>query len=208
MTPAARPTRAASRAGAGHRGHELGFDLPAPARSRSARRSCSSSARSPCSAPRSSSATCPRRARAGGARRGDRRPRASALAARRRGRRRRQGSSDRALSLPGQRAAARGDDPLRARERLRAQVVRRHRRQGEGGPAPRGDRHARARSGARPGARAARSRRRPRSCSRRRTASSRRRTSQRYKQLAPVGRRVAGRSRPAPGAWRRSTRRT
>ena len=35
---------------------------------------------------------------------------------------------------------------------------------------------------------------------RRRTASSRRRTSQRYKQLTPAGRRLAGRPRSAPGA--------
>ena len=98
-----------------------------------------------------------------------------------------EGSSDRALSLPGQRAAARGDGHLRPRERLRAQVVRRHRRQGQGRPAPRGARHAGARPGARPGARAARPGAGLAACSRKANRELSKANLQRYKQLAPSG---------------------
>ena len=65
-------------------------------------------------------------------------------------------SSDRALALAGRRASARGSEALLAQPRLRAQVARRHRRQGQGRPAARRDRHARARRPARPSTRPAR----------------------------------------------------
>ena len=174
-----RPRPSAPRSRARLRSPAARDHLPRP------RARCSASRASPCSAPRSSSATS---RGAPSERRSSRPPRRQAARSLRVDVVAPEGELERPRAVAaGKRAAAGGDDGLRPRERLRAQVVRRHRRQGEG-------RASCSRSSTRPSStrssiRRARSCSRPRrrSCSRGRTASSRRRTSSATSSSRPSG---------------------